>query len=213
MILLDSKCYPLLENDDTSDPEYWKSTRKIIAAAKEVYIKLGGVPTDADLSRQMHKTGGTCGDTEPPAKMLKMAKGLPNDGQGISDKLDVVIRRLDAIDKRTRLLEELRRGFECCICKHTSRKPLVSPCCGRLIGCRTCVDFWVVNGKNCPLCRMTREIDRRFELKGFDDVTSLFRAMESDEPYQFLDTANEIDLSQLENQDDDDDDVFEQRPI
>ena len=47
-ILLDSKCYPLLANDDTTSPDFWKSTRKIIAAPAKIYEKLGGVAADTD---------------------------------------------------------------------------------------------------------------------------------------------------------------------
>ena len=47
VVLLDSKCYPLVTNGDTSDPDLWKSTIKIIAGPREVYISLGGIPAQA----------------------------------------------------------------------------------------------------------------------------------------------------------------------
>ena len=34
VILLDSKCYPLLDNSVTTSIDFWKSTRKILAASK-----------------------------------------------------------------------------------------------------------------------------------------------------------------------------------
>ena len=46
VILLDSKCYPLLENDSTSGELYWRSTRKVLAANRSIYSKLTGDCTD-----------------------------------------------------------------------------------------------------------------------------------------------------------------------
>ena len=55
-VLLDSKCYPLVTNGDTSDPDFWKSTIKIIAGPREVYISLGGIPADSvDWSKHLKK--------------------------------------------------------------------------------------------------------------------------------------------------------------
>ena len=36
-----SKCYLLLTDEDASSEDFWKSTRKIIAAPKQAYEKLG----------------------------------------------------------------------------------------------------------------------------------------------------------------------------
>ena len=37
VILLDSKCYPLLENESTSGETFWRSTRKVQAASRSIY--------------------------------------------------------------------------------------------------------------------------------------------------------------------------------
>ena len=55
VILLDSKCYHLFASVETADPDFWKSSRKIIAASKTHFEKLGGVvaETTADWPKQM----------------------------------------------------------------------------------------------------------------------------------------------------------------
>ena len=68
VILLDSKCYPILPNDDTSCAEFWKSTRKVIAAPKQSYEKLGGVSADTDWLKE-------CEENEPPMKKACSRKG------------------------------------------------------------------------------------------------------------------------------------------
>ena len=46
VILLDSKCYPLLENNSTSAESFWRSTPKVLAANREIYDKLKGACTN-----------------------------------------------------------------------------------------------------------------------------------------------------------------------
>ena len=40
VVLLDSKCYPLSSNAGTCGVDFWKSTRKILAASKSLYVQL-----------------------------------------------------------------------------------------------------------------------------------------------------------------------------
>ncbi len=42
-ILLDSKLFPIMDSEATTGTEFWKSTRKIMAASKSLYERLGGV--------------------------------------------------------------------------------------------------------------------------------------------------------------------------
>ena len=51
VILLDNKCFPILDNDTTRTNEYWKSTRKILAASKVVYVNLKGSSADPEKAK------------------------------------------------------------------------------------------------------------------------------------------------------------------
>ena len=42
VILLDSKCYPLSSNGGTSGTDFWKSSRRILAASMSLYEQLRG---------------------------------------------------------------------------------------------------------------------------------------------------------------------------
>ena len=136
----------------TSTTSTWSRSR---------YAKLGGVPDETDRSKHVVEKmfdKDTC--SEPLPKKSKLDKGkskeLPQKANGISSMLDDVIKRLDSIDHRTRLFEDLEKSSECRICTSTCRKPMVVPCCGRLFGCRSCVECWLRNNPHCPLCRVKR---------------------------------------------------------
>ena len=220
VILLDSKCYPLFASEETSDPDFWRSSRKVVAASKARFEKLGGVPTETtstDLPKRMaEELLGTDHDDEgvtdlpilkgkgkgkmatreiseeskkrqvlvlsdtdeeamemPNVKKSKLVKEKSEDNDSRIDKMIIdVMKRLDCIDQRLGWLDDLKKALECCICQVTCKKPMVAPCCGRIIGCKLCIDCWATNNSNCPLCR--KEIAGRvFQLKGFEEITSL----------------------------------------
>ncbi len=64
-----------MESDDTSDPDFWKGTRKIIAASRSMYEKLGGVPAETDWSKHMAPQIEEQEDAEPSAERARVDKG------------------------------------------------------------------------------------------------------------------------------------------
>ena len=62
VVLLDSKCFQILESDTTTETDYWKSNRKILAASKSLYTKLAG--TSANLKRARDAVDLTNSDEE-----------------------------------------------------------------------------------------------------------------------------------------------------
>ena len=62
VILLDSKCFPVLDNDISRSSEFWKSTRKIMAASKSLYVKLKGSSADPEHAKvEVDLTHATAG--------------------------------------------------------------------------------------------------------------------------------------------------------
>ena len=177
VVLLDSKCFPVLPNDDTSCPEFWKSTRKIIAAPTQSYEKLGGVPADTDWLKECDQ------ENEPPPKKARSCKGKEKRTceSAVDEKLDIILKRLDTIEHKVNIFEGLKKSLECCICKLPCQSPIVSPCCGQVVGCTVCVDRWLERETSCPLCR-ANDISQRFALKGFEDTTSCMRMLDSARP-------------------------------
>lgn len=121
VILLYSKCYPLLKTEDSSSSDYWRSTRKVIAAPVKVYEKLGGVSADTDWSKHLEACDADAGSSAPPTKKPRN-KGKERVSVGDKNvdpegKMAIVISKLEGIERKISVFEELRKGFECCICK------------------------------------------------------------------------------------------------
>lgn len=48
-VLLDSKLFPIMDNESTSGAKFWYSTRKIIAVSRASYEKLSGIAAGEEL--------------------------------------------------------------------------------------------------------------------------------------------------------------------
>ncbi len=201
VILLDSKAYPLLPSDATSGVQFWKSSRRVLAASKALYEKCTGI--DANVMR-------ACGEqAQPPAKKKKRVDQgveceLPL--QVVVDKISAVEVKLGSIEEKLAFLVDLGHGFTCVICKGPATSPAVSPCCQRVIGCQDCVDSWVASNPRCPLCGTEDVVAQRFVLKGFTDALAVLRA-------QCRDTESHVIPSPPHGPVDSDDDDFEDLPV
>ena len=165
VILLDSKAYPLLPSDATSGAQFWKSTRRVLAASKMLYEKCAGL--DANIMR-------ACGEEPEPAPKRKKTSEFTL--QDLSEKFSSLEERLDSIDKKLAFFNELGHGFACIICKSSSISPVVSPCCQRVVGCQECVNSWMTSHQRCPFCSTEDLVSQRFVLKGFTDVLAMLHA-------------------------------------
>ena len=166
VVLLDSKLYPVTDNESTSGPEFWRSTRKRIAASRASYEKLVGMSVGDELSQ----LDDDVVITEPPSKRVKK---MAIEDLGV--KVEEIDKKLDAIDRKLSVFDDIKKTFECVICRSVVRYPMVSLCCKRIIGCKRCVSTWRTTSTRCPLCSDAGEKSQpMFALKGIDDLTALF---------------------------------------
>ena len=100
VILLDSKLFPILNMID-----FWKSTRKVIAASRSTYESLVGVTAGEEL-KQVEDNAIEV----PPSKKAKVNDDLLME---LNHKVDEILVKLSFID-------DVKKVFECIICKSSS---------------------------------------------------------------------------------------------
>ena len=91
--------------------------------------------------------------------------------QNIDRKVDTILRKLTFVD-------DIRRVFECIVCRLPVKLPVVSPCCQRIVGCKECVSRWLETTSRCPLCSVSGCTADAFDSKGIDELVGFFRAGE-----------------------------------
>jgi len=160
VVLLDCRLFPLIECETTSNPDFWKSTHKIVVAPRSTYEKLVGVSVGEELS-QVEDDDAVI---EQPRKKRKTSE------DGTTLKLQSIDEKLDQIDKKLSFIEEIRKLFECMICQSSAKSPVVAVYCQNLVGCRECVQRWRHTNTCCPLCSVTGRMAESFCLQGFDDL-------------------------------------------
>lgn len=106
VVLLDSKCYPILHNEATTEFEFWKSTRKILAASKSCYEKLTGKTFSTTLDFSTH-------DQEVESTPAKR-KCSNIDHNNIVEK---VHNQVEKLQKNFDFLASFVKAFECVICR------------------------------------------------------------------------------------------------
>lgn len=174
VVLLDSKCFPLLDNDSTKGVEFWKSTRKVLAANRLTYTKLTGRSSPEKPTIDL--TEGDS-DSSSGSSVLPMHPPSPKKPRvelckcsSVLTKLNEVAKGVEAVQRVTNFLSNLQQAFNCVICRDVCTEPVVAPCCERVIGCQSCVDAWLGSHESCPHCTCTTGITSRFVLRGMGDV-------------------------------------------
>ena len=171
VILLDSKCLPILTSEGTSGVEFWRSTHEILAASQSRYEHLTGKAVKIELEGVgIDLTGDDVEPgPEPPTKRPKQ-----------DDSASDTALKITRVEKRLNFIDEIATCFNCVICKALASSPVVSSCCHRVVGCETCVLQWVSERSRCPLCSSATTASAVFVLRGFDDVMQVLRAFNPD---------------------------------
>lgn len=166
VVLLDSKCYPVLHITSTVEFDFWKSSRKILAASKACFEKLTGKPFSGTIDISAHEAAA-----EGPPVKRKCSSG--EHSKALSDKVEKVCATVEKIGKQMEFLKLFAKVFECIICRDIAKKPIVANCCQHLLGCQACVAKWFDESGNCPHCASSLNLARRIELKGMDEMLQL----------------------------------------
>ena len=153
IVLLDSKIYPLLDNESTTGESFWKSTRKILAANKQLCRKVTGQNTDIERASIDLTKEDSSDDSDillPSVKRRKCANC--GDSSTIADKIEDTFKQVSGLAESITFMQNMQRSLECVVCKGLVKSPIVSKCCGRVIGCKRCVRRWLDVHATCPHC-------------------------------------------------------------
>jgi len=207
IILLNNKLYPILDAPSTRGDFWRSSSRKILAASAKLYEKITGKRPKAK-GLEIDLTGNE--DIGSPPASPSAAKKQKFEEE-VKTGLDDIKQHLQHLEKQSMFEDEVKRAFECVICKQAIRQPVMAGCCQRLVGCMVCLETWLSHSPVCPLCKSSCIITTKMELKGFDDLLALLPQGTSAHHEARLEAEHE--LSEYQGHEDDREDAdFEEPP-
>ena len=119
-VLLDSKGYPLLDNESTSGDSFWKSTRKILAANRQLYRKLTGQNTDIERASIDLTKDDSSDDSDillpPPVKRPKCVCG-DSSMSTVADKIEDISKQVSGLAESITFMQNMQHALECVVCK------------------------------------------------------------------------------------------------
>ena len=121
--LLDSKSNPLLDNLSTRGEVFWKSTWKVLAANRGLYIKLAGKCSKSenasidltceDTAEESDSSGTTNPELDPPHKQ-SCWDHTPS--SSVVAKLEEIREGVANIQQLTLFMQNMRQLFQCVVC-------------------------------------------------------------------------------------------------
>ena len=165
VVLLDSKCFPILTSETTNTTEFWKSNRKVLAASKTLYSKLAGSSTNPKCAKA--EIDLTSDDDMPRPKRSCLSS---------HEKLDRILEGVDTLKKQHSFFDKVSAMFECVICKNVMCTPQFGSCCKRIVGCQSCINRWLDGHPSCPHCSTASTATNFSDLKGIDELLNFIRA-------------------------------------
>ena len=179
VVLLDSKCYPLTENESTSSESFWKLSRKILAANKLLYNKVSGQSTNV-MRASIDLTRGDASEESDlsGSSQLEPSTKRPCLSSSLTAKLDEYAERVSNIRKVLMFMKNMQQTFQYVICKRVVSTPTVAKCCGRIVGCQGCVASWLQGHASCPAScpHCASPIEGQFLVRGLDEVLQALQA-------------------------------------
>ena len=170
VVVLDSKCFPIIECESTTSMEFWKSNRRVLVASKALYQKLGGSSTS--LSSTNDEIDLTHSDEE--------VTNLPQPKRCCLSKNKKILVCMEAIKSKVDLSDVISGVFECVICKDILQPPQFSLCCQRIIGCHQCICHWFGEHNTCPHCATPGAVSDYMDVRGMDDMLVAMHLLHSD---------------------------------
>ncbi|XP_030589338.1 uncharacterized protein LOC115782935 isoform X1 [Archocentrus centrarchus] len=171
--LTDSQGNEIVDSEGTRSSHYWKqNSRKIYAIFEDDFVEFQNGRT-AKASRRAD-------DSMSIQEVIGKIDQLKQAAESLQD-ITSAINQLSELAKHTRKavtdahLHSVKDAFACLVCKALMEEPMFSTCCESLVGCRTCVEQWLLTADHCLKCR-AEEFDRRVhQVKGLHAVLSLLK--------------------------------------
>ncbi|KAL1279220.1 hypothetical protein QQF64_025893 [Cirrhinus molitorella] len=173
LTLTDSQGNELTDSEATRSSHYWKqNSRKIYAIPEQDFVEFQN-GRRAKISRKV-EDGSSLQEVIAKIDLLKQAaEGLQDITSTINQLSELAKTKTTAVTSNA-CLSLIKDAFSCLVCKALLSEPMFAICCESLVGCRTCVEQWLLTADNCLKCRAEQFNSNVHQVKGLTDFLSFF---------------------------------------
>ncbi|XP_028454800.1 uncharacterized protein LOC114569201 [Perca flavescens] len=163
--LTDSQGNEIVDSDGTRSSQYWKqNSRKIYAISEYDFVEF--------QNGRRAKASRMAEDSLSAQEVIGKINQLKQAAESLQD-ITTTINQLSELAKSKTTtvmpdacLHTLKEAFTCLICKALMEEPMNSTCCDSLVGCRTCVEQWLLTADHCLKCRAQEFDSKVHQVKG-----------------------------------------------
>ncbi|CAL8270600.1 unnamed protein product [Arctogadus glacialis] len=171
--LTDTQGNEIMDSEGTRSSQFWKqNSRKIYAVPESDFVEF--------QNGRRAKTSRRDGDSSLQEVLgrvdqLKQAAGSLQEVTNSINQLSQLAKSQKEEIMANVGLQPLKEAFACLVCKAVMADPMFATCCESIIGCRTCVELWLVTSDHCLKCRAGDFENKIHEVKGLSAALSLFK--------------------------------------
>lgn len=177
--LTDSQGNEIVDSDGTRSSQYWKqNSRKIYATSEYDFVEFQNgrrakASRRAEDSLSAQEVIGKINQPKQAAESLQDITTTIN-------QLSELAKSKTTIVMPDACLHSLKEAFTCLICKALMEEPMFSTCCDSLVGCRTCVEQWLLTADHCLKCRAQEFDSKVHQVKGLSAFLSSFKEIQTE---------------------------------
>ncbi|XP_051945323.1 uncharacterized protein LOC127617357 [Xyrauchen texanus] len=175
--LTDSQGNEKVDSDGTRSSQYWKqNSRKIYAISEYDFVEF--------QNGRRAKASRRAEDSLSAQEVIGKINQLKQAAESLQDITTTINQLSELAKSKTTMpdacLHTLKDTFTCLICKALMEEPMFSTCCESLVGCRTCVEQWLLTADHCLKCR-AQEVDSEVhQVKGISAFLSSFKEIQTE---------------------------------
>ncbi|KAK2905264.1 hypothetical protein Q8A67_007063 [Cirrhinus molitorella] len=162
----------ILSDDRNQIRRPQENSRKIYAIPEQDFVEFQN-GRRAKISRKV-EDGSSLQEVIAKIDLLKQAaEGLQDITSTINQLSELAKTKTTAVTSNA-CLSLIKDAFSCLVCKALLSEPMFAICCESLVGCRTCVEQWLLTADNCLKCRAEQFNSNVHQVKGLTDFLSFF---------------------------------------
>ncbi|XP_056256517.1 uncharacterized protein LOC130184574 [Seriola aureovittata] len=175
LILTDAQGNEIVDSEGTRGSKYWKqNAKKFLAVPENIFHEFQQGTKGKKLSHKDMDSTSLQEVHDKIEEVILAAQGLSEVTTVIKDLSKHASNTTGAMLVLTHtMITHVKDAFGCIVCKGLMEEPVMAVCCKSFVGCKNCVDQWMLTSDQCLKCRADEFSVNAHRLISLDNVLSI----------------------------------------